>query len=330
MADLGNGGNHLEAELRELDGVAGAFALRDATGNPVEIQIFSRAGASAARIRKAVGDVLAKKGHELSPDAVSVFELAADSPAGRWVFAPPAVTAPASSETDSSPTILPARPRSIPVASLVTTALAIVGLLLLLTAPWVALTRLMSEPLQTAASATRAPDGLDRGGSDGGASTKLPPVTVTLEPTTPPNQGLVAAPAASAPTSARTVRVRTGRAAIVAAPAITTAAIPAPPAPVIATPAPAPSSAPTTPTLTGRGSQPRLSAAADEDDDLGDDDDAEERRSKRRGPKVIGFIPLPPGHERHHDRTRNGKAQGLDKHKHLLNRDEEESERDDD
>jgi hypothetical protein len=75
LADLGNGGNHLETELRELDGVAGAFVLRDVARNPVEIQIFSRAGSSAARIRKAVSEVLAKKGHELSPDAVSVLSL---------------------------------------------------------------------------------------------------------------------------------------------------------------------------------------------------------------------------------------------------------------
>jgi hypothetical protein len=314
MTDTGNSGNHLESEIAALDGVLGAVVLRDPDGTPAEVQIFSSAGASAARIRKGVSDILARHEHTLPTDAISVFELTGDAATGAVRPATAAVTATASmvppaqeikpAEVSTPRESEPTPPtRAVPVGTLVTSLFVIVGLVLLLTAPWVALVRLVSEPLQTGGGGTGARVATDSAG--GGRRMTTP---IVAPPVTPAAPTIVAQPPPTTVTTPRSSRVPPIP-TLVQAPTSAAAPVPLSPVPATTTTATAPSSTTSTastlpptevPSITDKPTAFFRAATKLDDDDEESDDDGKAR-----------------GHAKHHLRDHPGKGIGLKKHRHL-------------
>lgn len=312
MTDTGNSGNHLESEIAALDGVLGAVVLRDPDGAPAEVQIFSAPGASAARIRKGVSDILARQEQSLPTDAISVFELTGDSAGGGARPAGVAVAAtapliPSAKELKPAGVSTPpeaepfAPPKSVPVGTLVTTLLVIAGLVLLLTAPWVALVRLVSEPLSTGSGGIGPKVVTD--GAGGGRKMTTP---IVASPPIPVAQTIVAQPPPSTLTTPRLSRVPP---------------IPAFEAPASAAAPPAISPPPTVTTTATAPSQTSPTAALPpaEVPSIAKKPEAFFRAATKLGAEEEDSdgVGGTRGHAKHHLRDHPGKGIGMRKHHHF-------------
>lgn len=70
----------LESEIRQIDGVLGVVAFPDASGSPVELQVFVKSGTDQSLIRKRIASLLGDQGLMQSTERVYIFELAGVMP----------------------------------------------------------------------------------------------------------------------------------------------------------------------------------------------------------------------------------------------------------
>lgn len=268
MVDEPNRSKDLEAEINRLEGVVRSIFLVGPGGEPVEAQIFYRRGTSVPRIRRGVEALLLSIGKLLDGENISVFELE-DEPAAPVPVPVPVVAPPAAVES-------PAPNRTLPIFSLTSSLLAVVALMLLLTAPWVALVRLITEPLRTAPAGQAVP--VTRPSSVDNGPIR---VAVAAQPET-------AAPASPRPVAVAGVRITQPTTAtsasrpplVVARPAVPAQELPTPPA-VIPTP---PTNGGGNGSVPPAGNDPKPpddGVDRDDDDDDEGDDDRRHRTHKR-------------------------------------------------
>lgn len=288
MVDEPTRSKELEAAINRLEGVARSILLVGPGGEPVEAQIFYHRGTSVPRIRRGVEALLLSLGKPLSSDEIAVFELEPEPTAAAPI--PAVVTIKEA----------PKPPRAIPVTSLATTLLAVLGLMLLLTAPWVALVRLITEPLRTSPVGQRvqvvSPSG--SASDDGLIRVAVPAAPETAAPTAAQSSSTSPRPAAVAG-----VRITAPASSTSAAPQPQVAAVPQPAAPTVPV---LPVVTPTPPAGRGESSpppnKPHGVVSGDEDDD--EDCEGDDRRFRKHH-----------RHKHHHKAVLKGKAKGHGHHR---------------